>query len=572
MIIADFDGAQEFGAGIIVGRKKDELLIATAYHLLHIGPAQAKKIQVKFRANTARFLEADILEHGSEEMLDLALLSVKNLSKEGMDVCSVEFDRLRSSSSLKRGDDVFPLGNPNGTPWAMPVAPDKIADLLANDISFQSSFITRGHSGGALLDEDARITGMIIADQPPFGRAINIDSVISKIKQWGYPVQLRFKYENGWTPLHVAASKGDLAEIKNLMADCGEINQTDDHKATALHFAAGYGTPEAVALLISYGADLNALDADGDPPLEWAVEKDERETVKVLIKAGAKVEANSLRAAVDSGYVDLIKLACNSVTDINAEVPNAGYSYGHTLLTRAIMEGQLEIVKSLVTAGADVNYLSDENRTPLFEAAYFQHGGTIGMPQKYYQNLRAIEDFLIAHGAGFKGVKTEDIETLFSIVIEKNDIGVVKALLAAGFNPNTKHDGVPALVMASQYSNLEIVKVLIKAGADVNLADEYGETPLIKAAREGHPDIIKILIQSGANVNLKNHQDISPLAVLCYDTDLDTNIKLEIMKVLIDAGADVNVKDELNNTPLSLALKKGNDTIAKFLSENGAKE
>ena len=44
MIVADINGSQEFGAGIIVNRSKDELLIATAYHLLHIGPTPAQKI------------------------------------------------------------------------------------------------------------------------------------------------------------------------------------------------------------------------------------------------------------------------------------------------------------------------------------------------------------------------------------------------------------------------------------------------------------------------------------------------------------------------------------------------
>lgn len=238
MLSVEYNGDPEFGSGIIFGRQKDKLLIATAYHILQRDGQKPQKIRVKFRCKTDTYIEATMLNYNNKNDMDLAVLSVDNLSKQGIDICLLPFNRLEWISDLKRGDEVFPVGNPNGAAWAMPIIPDKISEINSDQIVFQSAFISSGHSGGGLIDKNARLIGMMTADQPPFGRAINLNVVLTQVKQWGYPVQLDTTLPKGLTPLHIAAEKGDLNAVQRLLADCGNVNELDNHKAIALHFAA----------------------------------------------------------------------------------------------------------------------------------------------------------------------------------------------------------------------------------------------------------------------------------------------------------------------------------------------
>ena len=183
MISAEFGDVPEFGAGIVFGGEKDHILVITVYHILHRGEIQAKNIQVKFRFYPNKYVEASLLKYNKE--MDIAVLNIENLPKYGIDFCRFSFDRMGKFDSIKRGDEVFPVGNPNGVSWAMPVEPDKIAQVNNNEIIFQSSFISSGHSGGGLIDGKAKIIGLITVDQPPFGKAIKISSVLEQVKTPG---------------------------------------------------------------------------------------------------------------------------------------------------------------------------------------------------------------------------------------------------------------------------------------------------------------------------------------------------------------------------------------------------
>ena len=124
----------------------------------------------------------------------------------------------------------------------------------------------------------------------------------------------------------------------------------------------------------------------------------------------------------------------------------------------------------------------------------------------------------------------------------------------------------------------EVIRLLLKAGADVNAKDEYGNTPLHPAAAGSTPEVISVLLKAGADVNAKDDEwGSTPL----HNAALQ-NENPEVMSVLLKAGADVNAKDdEWGNTPLydaaranenpeviSVLLKAGADVNAK--AENGS--
>lgn len=189
MIEGELGEAPTFGAGIIFGLHENQINIATANHVVRRGAREAKKLRVKFKKYPDTFFSAELLEHFDSE-LDVAVIRSTGLGKKGIDLADLEMNVLGKGSFIDRGDGVYPVGNPNGVPWGMPVVPDRIAQIVGKGITFQSAFISSGHSGGGLVEESGVLIGMIIKDQPPFGLAVKIDEIVSTLTNWGYLLSL----------------------------------------------------------------------------------------------------------------------------------------------------------------------------------------------------------------------------------------------------------------------------------------------------------------------------------------------------------------------------------------------
>jgi ankyrin repeat protein len=83
-------------------------------------------------------------------------------------------------------------------------------------------------------------------------------------------------------------------------------------------------------------------------------------------------------------------------------------------------------------------------------------------------------------------------------------------------------------------SSLEIARLLVNSGANVNVPDDEGETPLHAAARSGYRDIAELLVESGASLDVRNMYQQTSLHLACR------NGKLDVSRFLIDRGSDIN--------------------------------
>jgi len=157
--------------------------------------------------------------------------------------------------------------------------------------------------------------------------------------------------------------------------------------------------------------------------------------------------------------------------------------------------------------------------------------------------------------------------------LKNGDVVRVKELLEEGADANVKDNSgaTPLHFVAILYVDeigAYIAELLIKYGADVNAKDENGYAPLHWAVTLGKSRIINVLLENGADVNAKDNIGSTPLhrVVVSHEESKRSNIA----KVLIEHGADVNARNHQGLTPLHMATTLGKVDVTKVLLENGA--
>ncbi len=148
---------------------------------------------------------------------------------------------------------------------------------------------------------------------------------------------------------------------------------------------------------------------------------------------------------------------------------------------------------------------------------------------------------------------------------EYQDWNGVEASISTEDINATQPDGMSALFWAVYYEEANMVSLLLDAGADANVQNRYGLTPLIQSAIAGNGEIISMLLDAGADANARTLQG---------DTALMNAAKagtVQGVRALIDAGADVEARDGYTfQTPLMWAAAFNQAEIVRILAENGA--
>jgi ankyrin repeat protein len=162
----------------------------------------------------------------------------------------------------------------------------------------------------------------------------------------------------------------------------------------------------------------------------------------------------------------------------------------------------------------------------------------------------------------------------FARACENGDAAAVKSFLAKGGDPNTR-DAIknPVLVNAILKDKTEIARLLLEAKADPNLvAASVKVPPLMFAAEKGNLEIISLLLKAGAKVNYRSKSDDPKMAanngVTPLIASIVPNASPEVIHTLVRAGADVNAKADNGLTAILKAAMQGNvDTVQALIEE-----
>lgn len=329
------------------------------------------------------------------------------------------------------------------------------------------------------------------------------------------------------TPLTEAVVAQDLVATRRLLDAGVLVDGKDAGGYTPLMIAAGLGQVQMVELLLVAGADPNLLDS--------------------------RMGASALHKAAQSGVPEVARLLLDHGAFIDIQSP----TLGHTPLLDAVWHKKLAVVKLLLSRGAKTTLKTHDGRTTPVDFAHTD-------------NLHEIEAEIRAEDA--RRAARVRAQSLMTAVVA-NDLDGVRQALAAGADVNElspmrggPNDGHTPLLVAAREGHTEIVRELLKAGADPRRVDGLIKaTPGHKAGYRGHPEIARLLTQYGLEIDAQG-----PYNGYTALHDAVWHGHTETVKAFLAAGARIDLRGHDGRTPLDMAVEDGYPDCAALLAAAAA--
>ena len=377
----------------------------------------------------------------------------------------------------------------------------------------------------------------------------------------------------GMTPILLAAQNGDPTVVAALLKAGANPNSALPEGETALMTAARTGNVDSIKLLVETGAKIDAKENwQGQTALMWAAAQNNAAAVKTLIDLGADKNERSkllsfpefkfetsgmvvtvlprggwtpLMYAARDGAADAVRALADAKADLNATDPD-----GTTALMYAIINAHFDTAAVLVERGADPNVADSTGTTALYSAVDMHTmGPMLSRPSpKLLDKLDSadIAKMLIAKGAnvnarlkrpiiGRHHTPTGDASlgegtTPLARAAKSNDLQLMRMLLDAGADPKlTLKDRTTVLMIAAaggavvgayavaipvtEESSIEAVKLCLERGVDINAFNTNGTTAVHAAVQRGAEKLVKYLAENGAKLDMKNKQGRTPLDI-----------------------------------------------------------
>jgi ankyrin repeat protein len=366
------------------------------------------------------------------------------------------------------------------------------------------------------------------------------------------------------------------------------------------------GNKAALRTLLQRHLDVNAPQADGTTALHWAVYQDDVETADLLIRAGGNPKAKNregasvLSLACINGNGAMIAKLLKAGADVNERLPN-----GETPLMMAARTGNVDAINGLLERGADVNAKESlRGTTALMWAAAQSHPGAVRILIQHGADIDAHSNLIPKGRSAYlaptaadraRTAGAEAIANRTGQFVEQNQRASRGQPVDPGSDVKLESGGLTALVFASRQGDLDTVKILLDAGANVNQVTQYGWTPLLTATQNKYYKVASYLLDRGADPNIANKGGWTPLYIATDNRNIeggDYPVRkpdmdhLEFIKKLLNKGANPNARAvdstetrtiftmqwlyEDGATPFLRAAQSGDVALMKVLLQYGA--
>jgi ankyrin repeat protein len=316
----------------------------------------------------------------------------------------------------------------------------------------------------------------------------------------------------GETPLIIAVTKGYFNIVKYLVENRACVNKPDNNGVTPLHEACYYGHFNIVKYLVENGADINAQGYENMTPLHIASHQGYTDIAQCLMNYGADVNVKdeydwtSLHWATKQGHLYIMKQLIDNWADI--DIQNVD---GNTALHIVATLNGIDMAKLLIDEGADTNIKNNDGDTALHcatrKGCYTIFGHL--MQKKSCINIQNNRGDTVLHVM----CNIEPDFFFMPIVIDTVDLGALKNNPHINIQNNNGDTALHIACGRKGICRMYIIKEFIHNGADTNLRNKHGQTPLNIARLNNNQKVLKFLCTHGADIHKKTMNEIIDMEI-----------------------------------------------------------
>lgn len=382
---------------------------------------------------------------------------------------------------------------------------------------------------------------------------------------------------NAKTALMLAAGNSDTKLLHTLLQHGADVNRRLENGNTALLYAAPKSSPEILQTLLANGANIHVQTKEGATPLLLAARTGQIPNMRLLLAAGAGIHAadhhsqTALAIAVENRQEEMVRFLLSQ----GAGAADLRPAYLAAVHARPVGAGQPGALTPALANSMSIlppwvrpvdvrpppKRLPRPPLTPLGFAA--QHG-SLALVQFLWERT-APED---RHKEGWdllcKAAASESIPTVQFLLDQHVPVNRSAASrpghTESGFDVGIGNTPLHNALQTKPGVVLPLTTLLIAHGADINVENALGETPLMLAAARSSKTILLMLIAHGANLNATDHW--TGRNALMHGIDNEQTVRL-----LLDHGTDINARNRQGKTALLQCSRPG---VATLLISRGA--